>query len=84
MINSSNEKFGLCPLMTPGLSKTFGVMYTCTFSKLPNHQIRHQDTHTKLTVNLVIAYIYICLIVTVIYLKDLFECIWINMFTLSL
>ena len=36
---------GLCCFMTPGLSKTFGVMYDHTFSNLANHQIRHQGTH---------------------------------------
>ena len=45
MINSSKEKFGLYPLMTPGLSKTFGVMYTSTCLNL---QITRSDirTHT--------------------------------------
>ena len=36
--------FGLCCLVTTGLSKDIGVMYDYTFSKLANHQIRHQAT----------------------------------------
>ena len=31
-------------VMTPGLSKTFSVMYDHPFSKLANHQIRHYAT----------------------------------------
>ena len=45
MINSSKEKFGLCPLMTPGLSKTFGVMYTSTFLNLQSPDQTSGHTH---------------------------------------
>ena len=37
--------FGLCCLMTPGLSKDISVMYDHTFSKLANHHMRHQATY---------------------------------------
>ena len=39
--------FGLCCLMTPGLSRvrTFGVMYDHNFSKPANHPTRLQPTH---------------------------------------
>ena len=74
MINSSKGKFGLCPLMTPGLSKTFGVMYTSTCLNL---QITRSDirTHTQswLSTWWLALIAYICLMVTVIYLKDLSE-----------
>ena len=35
----------LCCLMTPGLSKDIGCRVWSYFSKLANHQIRHQATH---------------------------------------
>ena len=46
---------GLCCLMTPGLSKTFGVMYGHTFLNL---QLTRPDirSHIKWAVSLVIAY----------------------------
>ena len=32
-------------LMTTDLSKEFGVIYDHAFSKIANHQIRHETTH---------------------------------------
>ena len=49
--------FGLCCLMTPGLSKDNRChVWSYFFSKLANHQIRHQIWHKNWAVILVIAY----------------------------
>ena len=39
------KELGLWCLMTPGLSKDICVKYEHNFSKLANHQTRHQATH---------------------------------------
>ena len=74
--------FGLCCLMTPGLSKvnihTFGVMYDHTFYK--QVQIRRSDMrpHIKWAVSLVILHM-----ITSIFLRALCGYIWVNILTLS-
>ena len=42
---SISAGLGLLCLMTPGLSKAFGVIYDHAVSKLVNHQIKRQATH---------------------------------------
>ena len=68
--------FGLCCLMTPGLSKDIPIRcYVWPyFSKLANHQIRHRATHK---VSLVIAYGHFNLP------QGLCGYVWVNILTLS-
>ena len=70
--------FGLCCLMTPGLSKDIGVMYDHTFYK--QVQISRSDIrpHIKWAVSLVILHM-----ITSIFLQALFGYIWVNILTFS-
>ena len=64
--------FGLCCLMTPGLSKDIQGHVHHTFSKVANHQTRHQATHK------VGCQPGDCIMVTLIFLRGLCGYVWAN------
>ena len=63
--------------MTPGLSRTFDIMYDHTFSKFANHHIRHQATHEVGCQQRGLH------MVTLVFLRDLCGYVWVSMLTLS-